>query len=68
MLPKRLRDLIWRTYRQGQEITKNPSREYTSAAREVQDWIRENLEEEMQRLFSQLTKRQLASKQKELQL
>ena len=40
-LPKRLRDLIWATYRRGQEITKNPSPEYIAAAQEVQRWIAE---------------------------
>ena len=31
MLPKALRDEIWRTYRPGQEIDKNPSAEYMAA-------------------------------------
>jgi hypothetical protein len=44
-LPKRLRDRIWETYRQGQEITKDPSEEYMKAAREVQIWILENFPE-----------------------
>jgi hypothetical protein len=39
MLPKYLRDKIWKTYRPGQEITKDPSPEYIAAAREVQHWI-----------------------------
>lgn len=39
-LPKDLRDLIWATYRPGQEIDKNPSEDYLSAADAVQDWIR----------------------------
>jgi hypothetical protein len=38
-LPKRLRDLIWKTYVPGQEISKTPSRAYLAAAREVQEWI-----------------------------
>lgn len=38
-LPKYLRDEIWRTYRRGQEITKDPSPEYIEVARRVQDWI-----------------------------
>lgn len=42
MLPKHLRDLIWATYRPGQEITKDPSREYMNAAKLVQDWITKN--------------------------
>lgn len=39
-LPKRLRDAIWRTYRPGQEIGKNPNQEYIEVAREVQAWCR----------------------------
>lgn len=35
-LPKHLRDLIWATYRPGQEITKTPSPEYIEAANAVQ--------------------------------
>jgi hypothetical protein len=38
-LPKFLRDKIWRTYRPGQEITKDPSPAYVEAALEVQRWI-----------------------------
>lgn len=34
-LPKALRDAIWRTYRPGQEIRKDPSPEYLDAAREA---------------------------------
>lgn len=41
-LPKRLRDLIWREYRVGQERTITPSRAYVEAAREVQKWIAEH--------------------------
>jgi hypothetical protein len=39
MLPKRLRDDIWRNYRPGQETDKRPSAEYLRVAREVQKWI-----------------------------
>lgn len=42
MLPKRLRDLIWQTYRPGQEITKTPSDAYIDAAHQVQEWIAAN--------------------------
>lgn len=42
MLPKHLRDLIWATYRPGQEITKDPSQEYINAAKLVRDWITKN--------------------------
>jgi hypothetical protein len=38
-LPMRLRNRIWATYRPGQEVTKDPSADYLSVAREVQDWI-----------------------------
>jgi hypothetical protein len=38
-IPTKLRNLIWATYRPGQEISKTPSKEYVEAAREVRDWI-----------------------------
>ncbi len=38
-LPKYLRERIWATYRPGQEVDKQPSREYLAAARAVQEWI-----------------------------
>lgn len=38
-LPARLRARIWRAYRPGQEITKDPSAEYLAVASEVQAWI-----------------------------
>lgn len=38
-LPKPIRDRIWGTYREGQEITKDPSRAYMEAAKAAQDWI-----------------------------
>lgn len=41
-LPARLRARIWRTYRPGQEVTKDPSADYLAVAKEVQDWIAEN--------------------------
>lgn len=40
-LPKRLRDAIWKTYRPGQEIDKNPSAAYLKVADEVQKWCNE---------------------------
>lgn len=43
LLPQRLRNRIWATYKPGQEITKTPSTEYIAAAREVQDWIAAHL-------------------------
>jgi hypothetical protein len=39
MLPRRLRNWIWRTYLPGQEITLDPSPEYLEAADAVQEWI-----------------------------
>lgn len=39
MLPKRLRDKIWATYRGGQEIDMRPSEEYINVVKEVQAWI-----------------------------
>lgn len=41
-LPAAIRRRIWATYRPGQEVTKNPSREYLAAAREARDWILAN--------------------------
>lgn len=38
-LPQNLRSRIWRTYRPGQEVTKQPSADYLLAALEVQRWI-----------------------------
>lgn len=40
MLPKHLRDRIWRAYRPGQEISKTPSMEYIEAAEAAQAWIK----------------------------
>ncbi len=39
MLPLRLRNRIWATYRAGQEIDKRPSEDYIDAAVAVQEWI-----------------------------
>jgi hypothetical protein len=41
-LPKKLRDLIWATYRPGQEVDKKPSEAYTAAALTVRAWIKEH--------------------------
>ena len=43
MLPKHLRDKIWKTYRPGQEIDKNPSREYLNVAIEVDEYCIQHL-------------------------
>jgi hypothetical protein len=40
MLPKHLRDKVWKAYRPGQEKDMNPSREYLEVANEVQRWIK----------------------------
>lgn len=42
MLPKHIRDEIWRTYRPGQEKDMDPSDDYMKAAQAAQDWILEN--------------------------
>jgi len=39
MLPKRLRDAIWRKYEIGQEERGDPSPDYVAIANEVQKWI-----------------------------
>lgn len=39
MLPKRIRNKIWNTYRPGQEEDGDPSREYILAAEDAQEWI-----------------------------
>ena len=41
-LPKRLRDRVTRAYRPGQEIDKQPSREYIQTAQEVHHWMVEH--------------------------
>ena len=35
MVPKRIRDEVWRTYRTGQEVDKNPSETYMVAYRKA---------------------------------
>lgn len=42
MLPKSIRDEIWRFYKIGQEISKDPSNNYIIAAHNAQDWISKN--------------------------
>lgn len=41
-LPQELRNKIWKAYRPGQEIRKDPSEEYLAVAEEVQQWILKN--------------------------
>lgn len=42
-LPQHIRARIWATYRAGQEIDKNPSREYVLAAHAAQRYIERKL-------------------------
>ena len=42
-LPKWLRDKVWAAYVPGQEDRMDPSEEYLTVAREVQDWIEAHL-------------------------
>lgn len=44
MLPKNLRDEIWKAYTPGQEITKQPSLRYLKIAQRVQKWIKNQLQ------------------------
>lgn len=39
MLPKAIRMDIWRYYRKGQEVTKDPSADYIAATRRAREWI-----------------------------
>lgn len=39
MVPRGLRDAIWAAYREGQEIRKDPSREWLIAARQAIDAV-----------------------------
>lgn len=45
MLPQRLRNRVWATYRPGQEVTMTPSDAYMRVADEVQQWIKESAHE-----------------------
>lgn len=38
-VPRLLRRAVWRNYRKGQEITKDPSRDYLEAARAAIDAV-----------------------------
>ncbi len=40
ILPINIRTKIWKAYRSGQEIDKNPSKEYLDAAQEAQEFIK----------------------------
>jgi hypothetical protein len=39
MLPISIRNNIWRTFRPGQELSKNPSGAYVEAAKMAREWI-----------------------------
>lgn len=45
LLPLSLRTRIWNAYRPGQELAKDPSREYVEAATAVRHWIENYLRE-----------------------
>lgn len=40
-LPKATRDGVWRVYRRGQEIDKEPSEEYIFVTSEARRWLHE---------------------------
>lgn len=42
LLPRNLRNAIWRAYSPGQEVTGTPSQKYIETARRVQAWIGQN--------------------------
>jgi hypothetical protein len=42
MLPKEIRDEIWRCFQPGQEISKTPSHEYIAIAERTEQWIARN--------------------------
>lgn len=42
MLPRYLRNKIWKAYSPGQEVDMSPSDEYVNVANEVQQWITTN--------------------------
>jgi len=54
MLPKKLREQIWRLYVPGQEITKTPSEAYVLAAREVQEWCLAEIKRKSEENFNHL--------------
>ena len=39
MLPKATRDRIWDVYVPGQEVRKDPTREYLAVARDAIEWL-----------------------------
>ncbi len=38
-LPKPMRDAVWAAYRPGQEVTRDPSREYLEASRAAIEYL-----------------------------
>jgi hypothetical protein len=59
MLPKMIRDEIWRTYKPGQENTITPSEAYVSAAKAAQDWIAEHVKRTARMEWSARVSREL---------
>lgn len=53
-LPKPMRDAIWKTYRKGQELDKQPSAKYLKAAQEAIAWIENKEREKKQPLQNKL--------------
>jgi PEP-CTERM motif len=51
LLPRPIRDGIWRAYRPGQEIAKDPSRAYMAAVRAALDWAHEYETKNQRRVF-----------------
>lgn len=41
-LPRRIRDNIWKSYRNGQEEDKNPSFAYVQAVKAARKWIKDD--------------------------
>lgn len=41
MLPQRMQRAVWRTYTPGQEVRKDPSKEYLEVTREAIMWLAE---------------------------
>lgn len=45
MLPQEMRDAVWREYREGQEVRKDPTSAYLRVADEAIAWLRQREEE-----------------------
>lgn len=53
-LPKPMRDAIWKAYRKGQELDKQPSAKYLKAAQEAIEWVADKEREKKQPLQNKL--------------